>query len=138
MIMGRTRRGFTLLELALVVLVLGILAGMAAMRMNSVSGDAREAGALQTLEVLRNAIQLYRSEHGELPGQSATADGFKDDLQPYLRGEFPVCVVGNKNDDVRVTEPGDNSTLSAFGPQGWAYNHETGMFIINYDGFDSY
>lgn len=135
---NRTRGGFTLLELAVVVLVLGILAGMAVMRMNNASGDARNAAALQTLEVLRNAIELYRAEHGEFPGQSETSDGFKEDLKPYLRGEFPSCLVGNNNADVRMLNPGGSNTILVSGPEGWAYSNQTGKIIINHDDYGSY
>lgn len=122
-----SRRAFSLVELVIVILILGILAAVAAPRMFDQATTARQNGTRQSLVVIRNAIELYRAQNGALP----TAD-IKTQLQPFLQGSFPRAEVGpttNHNDSVRVTN--DANALSPSGTEGWAYNRQTGQFIVN-------
>ena len=121
------RRAFSLVELVIVILILGILAAVAAPRMFDQATTARQNGTRQSLVVIRNAIELYRAQNGALP----TAD-IKTQLQPFLQGAFPRAEVGattNHNDSVRVVN--DANPLSPSGTEGWAYNRQTGQFIVN-------
>ena len=122
------RRGFTLVELVVVVLIVGILAAVAAPKMFDTATDARDSAARQSLTVVRDAIELYKARNGSYPGTDETT--FKTALQAYLRGQFPSCPVGaNKNANVGVQTTG--TALSAGGTTGWKYDNQTGEFIIN-------
>lgn len=61
------RRAFTLVELMIVVIILGILASVV-MAMVSTSGDnARQAGAHETAQRVQTAVRLYEMQTGRLP-----------------------------------------------------------------------
>lgn len=124
---ARRRRGFTLIELVVVVLIIGILAAVAAPKMFDTAGDARLSSARQSLTVLRDAVELYRSQNGSYPGPDET--GLKTALKTFLRGPFPTCPIGNQNASVAVFSTGNPLTVS--GTQGWAYDTVSGEFIIN-------
>jgi general secretion pathway protein G len=128
----RKHRGFTLVELVVVVMILGILAAVAAPKLLGTSAAATNNGLRQTLATVRDAIERYAAEHGgQLPAQgSADQTAFKTALEPYLRGSFPICPVGVK-DAVVTIENTDAGDLTADDVTGWMYNSVSGEFIVN-------
>lgn len=121
------RNGFTLVELVVVVLVLGILAAVAAPRVMNTASSAKNNGTKQSLAIVRNAIELYKSENGSYP----TAATLSTSLQTYLKGPFPTCQVGNVNATVAASTASPITTPEA-GGAGWAYNQSTGEFVVNH------
>jgi general secretion pathway protein G len=134
----RKHKGFTLVELVVVVMILGILAAVAAPKLLKTSGAATDNGIKQSLSVVRDAIERYAAENGgELPGGTgATEATFTAALVPYLRGGvLPASPVGAKNNEVRV-EGGTAALIGdpeATAAKGWAYCSGTGQFICNLD-----
>ena len=131
------RRGFTLVELVVVVLVLGIIASVAAPKMFGTAGDARDNTTTQSLTVLRDAIELYLAKTGAYPGDAGTETDFKDDLAPYLKGVFPKSHVKGATGDASVSVVSDGNPLAAGGSQDWKYDNTTGELIINDTNFVS-
>lgn len=146
--LGGIRHGFTLFELVVVVMILGILAAVAVPRLIRTSHDAAENSLRQTLSVIRNAIDQFLAEQGTLPGADGQQSTFKADMAGYLRGQaFPKCPVGQaKNDQVRMVAGGGPvgpSIGASAATHSWVYQFETGDIHINstdwsHDGVTTY
>jgi general secretion pathway protein G len=123
----RSRAAFTLIELVVVIMILGILATIAAPRLLNTTSRATDNGLKQTLAIVRDAIELYTAEnHGQLPGQDSDLPG---DIEQHIRGGFPSCPIGAGNADV-VYATGALSA-DAVPTKGWKYATDTGEFIVN-------
>jgi general secretion pathway protein G len=81
----RQDRGFTLVEILIVVLILGILAAIVLPQFAGASGDARVTNLKMTLANVRNQIEVFKCQHNEsapalggmwtlLTGRSDTAE----------------------------------------------------------------
>ncbi len=61
----RAVKGFTLVEILIVVIILGILAAIVIPQFSNASQNARQNSLQSTLQTLRSQIQLYRIQHGD-------------------------------------------------------------------------
>lgn len=68
--MSHRSRAFTLVELVIVVLIIGILAAIVVPRFTNASDRARDSSARTTLTYLRNQIELFKTQHGNCPPQA--------------------------------------------------------------------
>src|SRR5687767_6809953 len=119
------RRGFSLVELVVVVLILGIIAAVAAPRMFDTANEARESGTKQSLSVIRDAIELYKAENGSYPPAATLATA----LRPLIKGPFPKVQLGaNQNENVVASTQSPIAAPEA-GGAGWAYNQTTGELV---------
>ena len=63
------KRGFTLIELVVVMTIIAILAGAAAVTVIDRIAKAKRARALQDIKAYQTAISLYAADNGEPPTQ---------------------------------------------------------------------
>src|SRR5271170_2162035 len=66
---SRTPRAFTLVEILIVVIILGILAAIVIPQFANASTDARNANLQTTLNSVRNQIELFKGQHNDQPPQ---------------------------------------------------------------------
>jgi type II secretion system protein G len=132
--MSDVDRGFTLIEILVVVILLGILAVIVIPQFTNASNDAQEAALKSNLHRIRKQIELYRAEHHETyPSKqrfleqmmtktrpNGTAGG---DLGPYLT----MIPANPYNNDLRVKCQNNDNGLGD-GKSGWHYNAKTGRF----------
>ncbi|HEV3021368.1 MAG TPA: type II secretion system protein [Pirellulales bacterium] len=138
--MKKGRSAFTLVELVVVVMILGILAAIAAPKLFNTTKAATDNGLKQTLGVVRNAIEMYAcSNAGVFPGADGTQATFYANLQPYLRtgAPFPSSPVGAKNNQVRIQSTGQPLAADGAPTTGWAFDNVSGQFIVNSSALSS-
>lgn len=127
--MKRIRRGFTLIELMVVIIILAILAAMIAPKVMGRQGEAKVAAAKSNLKTLSDSLRLFRLDNDRYPtteeGLNAlrtSPSDVKNWKGPYLEKDVPADPWGNPYD---YESPGNNGTdsfilrsLGADGQQG--------------------
>ena len=81
----KNERGFTLIELMVVIVILGILAGLIIPRIMGRPDEARAAKARMQMESLETALKLYRLDNGNYP---TTDQGLKALVEPPTVGSL--------------------------------------------------
>ncbi len=97
----RSKKGFTLVELMIVVLILGALAAIAIPRVMGGAQAARISACNTNVDLLNSQIELYNANEGVWPALLTDVT-----LDPnYFPDEPPACPFGtpyNYNADHRV------------------------------------
>jgi len=155
------RAAFTLVEILIVVVILGILAAIAVPKLSTASQTARENTLHDDVRFLRTQIQVYHSQHNDVfpgyPGgdttQSPTSTDFISQLTlytdingttsatgstqfqfgPYLT-QMPIDPV---NSFTTITIVADGAPMTADGTTGWLYQPSTGQLLPNIVGNDT-
>jgi general secretion pathway protein G len=68
--MKRNARGFTLVEILIVVIILGILAAIVIPQFTNASTDARNNSTASTLQTIRSQLALFKIQHSDTPPQT--------------------------------------------------------------------
>lgn len=98
----RNARGFTLLELLVVIVIIGLLAGLVAPRYFDTVGKSKTKIAKAQIDSLDKALDQYRLEVGAFPTQEQGLDalvkqpaGVSKWQGPYLKKTVPMDPWGN-------------------------------------------
>ena len=78
-------RGFTLIEIMVVIVILGILAGLIIPRIMGRPDEARQAKARMQIQSLETALKLYRLDNGNYP---TTEQGMQALVEPPAVGSL--------------------------------------------------
>jgi general secretion pathway protein G len=132
----RKNKGFTLVEILIVVVILGILAAIVIPQFSDASTQSKLSSCQSTLQSLRSQIQLYKIQHNDQPpsagtlveatwvGQmTGTTDASGDvagtDYGPYIQ-------------QVPINPWNDSQTLGAADVSGvgWVYDAVTGNIYV--------
>ncbi len=135
------RSAFTLVELLIVVIILGILAAIVVPQFTDAATDARLSSLTTNLATIRGQLELYKLQHsGNYPTEATftaqmtagtdAAGAAGTDFGPYLQRvpNNPFTVGGTGND---VT------STAADAAKAWYYDDTTGEFKANDAGSTS-
>ena len=93
---AKAQQGFTLIEIMIVVVILGVLAALVVPNMIGKAGDARQVAATSDLRAIANALEMYRLENYTYP---STDQGLKALVQEP--GGYPPAPHWNVNGYLR-------------------------------------
>jgi len=140
--MDRFRPGFTLFEILVVVILLGILAAIVIPQYWGITTEASTANLRENLSKIRAHIQVYRNQHARHPDgdrlgeQMTQATNFNGEVSevcdaehpygPYLE-QMPANPVSSQR-TIRVASGVDVSFSPPAADGGWWYNEATGEF----------
>jgi general secretion pathway protein G len=65
--MAKRFRGFTLVEILIVVIILGILAAIVIPKFSSATSDSKNSSVAETLRSIRSQIELFKVQHADTP-----------------------------------------------------------------------
>lgn len=119
---GALRHGFTLLELLVVILIIGLLTAVVAPRFLGQISRSEITAARAQLDALDKALQSYRIDNGRFP---STSQGLRalvarpaDEPRwrgPYLQGDVPPDPWGSPYQYRTPGNAGRDYELSSFG-----------------------
>ncbi|MCC7389336.1 MAG: prepilin-type N-terminal cleavage/methylation domain-containing protein [Phycisphaerales bacterium] len=126
------RRGFTLIELVAVIIVLAILAGVAVPKYFDYSTKAKESAAKATLGATRSAIANFYASAALNDGTGAYPTLTElEAAGSVIEQEVPENPYNGSTDVQAATWDATNPPVS--GTAGWNYDAATGRFWANSD-----
>ena len=157
---NQKQKGFTLVELLIVVIVLAVLAGIVIPQFSSSTEDAKASVIKSDLSTMRAAVELYYHQHNSIypgdvtsnySGHATNAEWFVDQMTlytdidgeavavkdathkygPYLKKGIPMNPY-NDLDTVTVDDAeNDLSAATDDGASGWKFYTQTGQLFAN-------
>lgn len=154
-------QAFTLVEILIVVIILGILAALVVPKFSNASSIAKASSLRSDLRHMRTQVMVYRAQHGVSPGypngdssiaptfealvaqltQYTSATGEVSALAsnqhrfgPYLQ-QLPVNPM-NYSNQVKFIAAGASLPVAPSGDEGWIYQPSTATVMANVEGAD--
>ena len=102
--MNTAQKGFTLIELMIVVAIIGILAAIAIPQYQNYVGRANIAAAVSTITANKTGLEEYVMEYGEFPDGTTAPVAAKPESSPGA-GDAVAAVRGERPQDLGIVSP---------------------------------
>jgi len=141
----RAKSGFTLVEILIVVVILGILAAIVIPQFTDASTEAKTSSLCSDLQTVRSQIELYKIQHNDakpnmvlnddgdnaltlttLVDGTVVAAGTANSFGPYLQKMPKNAFSGVQTVVAGTAAPDEIPTNTTTG--GWYFNTTTGAF----------
>jgi len=135
----KAKSGFTLVEILIVVVILGILAAIVIPQFTEASTEAKLSSLCTDLQTMRSQIELYKIQHNDalpaagvdteadfiadLTGQTNIAGAAGTDYGPYVQ-KIPT----NQFSDLATVRVEAGASTAGAASHGWVFNSTTGSF----------
>jgi len=138
----KAKSGFTLVEILIVVVILGILAAIVIPQFTEASTEAKTSSLCTDLQTMRSQIELYKIQHNDaLPGAGGVSfqlaltgqtdiDGDAGNVYgPYVQKIPTNQFIDSNGVDIDGTLGGGTTETDT----GWYFNSTTGAFHADTD-----
>ena len=129
------KSGFTLVEILIVVIILGILAAIVIPQFTNASQDARESSLLSQLQTLRSQIELYKLQHKDKlpdlvtnwnPMTTKTDIDGNPSVNPNDFGPYMQSAPSNPINTLTNVTNGNTALAGAAADCGFIYDYNAG------------
>ncbi len=141
------RKGFTLIEVLIVVVIMAVLAATIIPQFSSSTEEAKESSLSHNLHTMRGLIEMYKQEHGLYPSLANFATQMTSATNsnggttgetpygPYIGEAVPTNYLNDSNAVVGVATAGTKPTAVVAGGAGWQYDESNGGIWANNSEF---
>jgi general secretion pathway protein G len=112
----RSTAGFTLVEVLVVTVVIGILASISFVSFSGALDRAKQRATMSDMRTISRALEAYSVDNSILPDDSGGLNALLDDLIPYSTDVLPLLDHWGNAYSYDVTV--DDYTLESFGKDG--------------------
>jgi type II secretion system protein G len=161
---SKAKAGFTLIEMLIVIVILGILAMVIIPQIGTSTDDAKLSTLQTNLSAMRNAVELYYAQHNAtypganlggalsasaafiqqltrytaVDGTIATVKDATHKYGPYIKGDVLPLNPFNELRDVTIDAVENDITARASGSTtGWKFYSITGVFMADDGSHDT-
>lgn len=125
---GQNRHGFTLVEILIVVVILGILAAIVVPQFTTAANDARDGNIVTQVQVLENQFELFKARTGKYPTvaqlNAASSTVMDPDGNPYPG--WGIMIDGNYIKSPPINPYTNGFAVAANKSADWKYNKSSG------------
>jgi len=141
-IINKNENGFSLVELLIVMIILGLLASLVGPQMFGKVGKSKQKSTKAQIALLETSLDMYRLDVGQYPttdmGLKALIKNEEDNKKwdgPYLAKEIPLDPWGNFYHYKSPSEHGDYEIIS-YGLDGKEGGEDEDTDIVNWKSMD--
>ena len=110
------RGGFTLVEIMVVVIIIGVLAALIVPSLFSRTGKAKVSVAKQQIATLESSIQLFQQDYGRFP------ESLQELVNPPVDAEGGGGATPPSVKPKDLTDPWGNEFVYRYPGQNWAFD----------------